>query len=40
MYVDFEERCYVKHQSIFVVIKTTSKENRNLRTMLDLSSAL
>ena len=35
MYVDFEERCYVKHQSIFVVIKTTSKG-----MMLHHSSAL
>ena len=25
-WIEFEELCYVKHQSIFVVIETTSKE--------------
>ena len=31
-WLDFEEQCYVKHQSIFVVIKTMSKESCNFRS--------
>ena len=37
-WIDFEEWHYVKYQSIFVVIKTTSLGNVVLRAMLHHSS--